>query len=215
MAEPPPCPLCDSHPWPEPIVTANGTFHHCLECQLIFRSPEEYLDIEAEQDFYLTHENIPDDPGYRQFLSRLADPLTRRLEPGSRGLDFGCGPGPALAAMLTARGFPTSIWDPLFATDPASLSQAWDFVTATEVIEHLHQPGKGLKQLAGLLRPGGYLGLMTEPRLAISRFPGWSYTRDPTHVAFYAPATMEWIAGWLNLEIEVMDHRVVIMKHPG
>ena len=40
-----------------------------------------------------------------RFLGRLAEPLVERLDPGASGLDFGCGPGPALAAMLTRRGY--------------------------------------------------------------------------------------------------------------
>ena len=64
------------------------------------------------------------DAGYRRFLSKLADPLMARLAPGARGLDYGCGPGPALAAMLREAGHEVALYDPFFAPDPAPLSGA-------------------------------------------------------------------------------------------
>ena len=44
--------------------------------------------------------NDPSDPDYRKFLSRLSNALLPHLKIRSQGLDFGAGPGPALALSL-------------------------------------------------------------------------------------------------------------------
>lgn len=158
---------------------------------------------EAERQHYGTHRNDPDDPGYRSFLDRLASPLTARLPAGARGLDYGSGPGPALAAMLEERGFATRIYDPFFAPDPEALEGRYHFITCTETAEHFFAPGAEFQRLDRLLHPGGWLGVMTEMLVDDAAFPKWRYARDPTHVCFYRPRTMEWIAarhGWM-LEI--------------
>ena len=149
---------------------------------------------------YRQHRNRPDDPAYRAFLARLADPLIPRIPRGARGLDYGSGPGPTLSVMMEEAGFTMRIWDPFFAPDPAPLEETYDFVTCTETAEHFHDPGREFRRLAGLLRPGGWLGLMTGILRPDVDFREWWYVRDPTHVAFYAPETLEWVAdrhGWL------------------
>ena len=82
--------------------------------------------------------------GYRAFLNRLAKPLKERLSPNSLGLDFGAGPGPTLSLMLQEAGHEMSIYDPFFSKNPSAMNQVYDFITATEVVEHLHHPGREL-----------------------------------------------------------------------
>ena len=161
--------------------------------------PADRPDPYAERARYETHENDPADPRYRGFLSALADPLIERLSPGATGLDYGSGPGPTLSVMLEERGFPTTSYDPFFAPDDASLQRTYDFIACTEAAEHFFAPGEELAGLDRLLRPDGWLGIMTRSLPADASFESWWYVRDPTHVCFYHPATMEWIAdrfGW-------------------
>ena len=99
-----------------------------------------------------------DDPGYRRFLSKLADPLRGRLAPGAHGLDYGCGPGPALAAMLREAGHEMALYDPVYYPDTAPLQARYDFVTCTEVAEHFHAPAQEFDRMGALLRPGGLAG---------------------------------------------------------
>ena len=150
-------------------------------------------DADEERSRYETHENDPEDPRYRAFLDRLAAPLRSRLTEGMRGLDVGSGPGPTLSVMLTESGFPTEIWDPFFAPDPAPLSRRWDFVTCTETVEHFHDPARDWQRLFGLLRPGGWLAVMTE-LYGETPLEEWWYARDPTHVSLHRDRTLEWIA---------------------
>jgi 2-polyprenyl-3-methyl-5-hydroxy-6-metoxy-1,4-benzoquinol methylase len=63
--------------------------------------------------------------------------------------------------MLAEAGFEMSLYDPQFAPDRSVLTREGDFITATEVLEHLHRPAAELERLWSLLRPGGWLAVMT------------------------------------------------------
>ncbi len=156
--------------------------------------PAFHLPPAREKAEYDRHENTPDDPGYRRFLSRLALPLLQCLPPQASGLDFGCGPGPALAAMLEERGCRVALYDVFYRPDASALRGRYDFITATEVLEHLHRPGEELARLWRLLRPGGVLGVMTKRVIGQEAFLRWHYRNDPTHVAFFSEATFAWWA---------------------
>ena len=207
------CPLCAGPA--EPFLTLEGrAYYRCPACAVRFLHPAQHPERAAEHAHYRTHENDPDDPRYRRFLSRLARPLLARLPPASRGLDFGCGPGPALAAMLAEAGHGVALYDPVFAPDPGPLRRRHAFVTCTEVAEHFHRPAREFGRLRRLVRPGGWLALMTCFQTEDARFAGWHYRKDPTHVVFYRAATFRHLAacwGW-HCEIPVKD--VVLMRRP-
>ncbi|HEX2205316.1 MAG TPA: class I SAM-dependent methyltransferase [Longimicrobium sp.] len=207
-----PCPLCGAGE-ARPFAEAHGRrYWECGRCRLVFLDPAQRLDAAAERAHYGTHENDPDDPGYRAFLDRLAAPLAARLAPGAEGLDYGSGPGPALARMLEERGFGMSLYDPFFAPDASVLERAYDFVTCTETAEHFFAPGDEFRRFDALLRPGGWLGVMTEMRTDERDFARWRYARDPTHVSFYRAETMEWIARAHGWALE-RPHRDVALFH--
>lgn len=166
-----------------------------------------WLGEREEKAIYDLHDNDLQDEGYRGFLSKLTNPLLERLAPGARGLDFGCGPGPALAVMLREAGMEMTVYDPFFYPEKSVLKQQYDFITCTEVVEHLHRPAEVFRQLDGLLVSGGWLGVMTCFQTDDERFANWHYRRDPTHIVFYRRATMDWLAsahGWA-LEIPAKD----------
>jgi SAM-dependent methyltransferase len=193
------CPLCGSRRINHLADLHGRIYWRCRVCYLAFMDPQFHPTPAAERAEYLLHENSPDDPGYRQFLARLTDHLTPRLPAGARGLDYGCGPGPALAPMLREQGFAMQQYDPHFARDPALLARTYDFITCTETAEHFFHPRCEFDRLDRLLRPGGWLGVMTEIMLCDERFRTWWYPSDPTHVCFYRQATLAWIAlhyGW-------------------
>lgn len=155
------------------------------------------------------------DAGYRRFLSRVADPLLTRLQPRSAGLDYGCGPGPALAAMLEEAGHAVTLYDPFYAPDMAVLERQYDFVTCTEVAEHFHDPAAEFGRLDTLLRPGGWLAVMTCFHTDDARFEGWQYRKDPTHVVFYREETMRWLAGRHGWHCEIPAKDIALMRKPA
>lgn len=195
----PACPLCGGSGTRHFASVSSGCYGRCDGCGLVFQHPDQRPDVLAEHAVYQTHDNRPDDPGYRRFLARLADVLIPELEPGAQGLDYGAGPGPALAAMLAEVGFPTAVYDPFFAPDTAVLARRYDFIVCTETAEHFHHPGREFECLADMLEPGGRLGLMTRLLEPGTDFAAWHYHRDPTHVSFYCEASLAWLArrhGW-------------------
>jgi hypothetical protein len=186
------CPLCGETA--RRLGNAHGRdFLECDECGLTFVDPAQRLGPEAEHARYATHRNDPADAGYRAFLSRLLDPLLERLPASAEGLDYGSGPGPTLSLMLAEAGHPTAIYDPYFAPDAHALERTYDFITCTETVEHFYDPAAELERLDALLRPGGWLGVMTTVRDE-QPLAEWWYARDATHVCFYRARTFEWIA---------------------
>lgn len=209
------CPLCgegSNEPFHD---DRRREFRRCRHCRLVFVPPAQRLDAAAERAEYDRHRNHPFDPAYRRFLERLAQPLCARLAPGAGGLDFGCGPGPALALMLRERGHPTLLYDPLYAPFESVWDQRFDFITATEVVEHLHAPGRELSRLWERLRPGGWLGVMTKRVLDRERFATWHYKNDPTHVCFFSVDTLRWLAAQWGARLEFVAADVVLLGKPA
>jgi cyclopropane fatty-acyl-phospholipid synthase-like methyltransferase len=170
----------------------------CEVCRLIFVPREYHLSSADEKAEYDLHENSPDTPGYRRFLSRLFEPVNARLEDGSKGLDFGSGPGPTLSVMFEEAGHDLSIYDPFYAPDQTPLTRQHDFVTASEVVEHFRNPAEDLQRLWSCVKPGGLLGIMTKQALDQASFAKWHYRNDPTHISFFSRETFEWLATkWL------------------
>jgi len=132
------CPLCAARPARLLCLdfARQRRYWRCSNCQLSWLDPSQRLAPQGECQQYEMHENDPTDPGYRDFLARLANPLLSALPQASQGLDFGCGPGPGLAQMLEEQGHSMTLYDPFFYPDPSVLSRQYDFVSATEVVEH-------------------------------------------------------------------------------
>lgn len=205
------CPLCEWRDVQHYFQDINRAYKHCTRCGLVFVDGQYHLSPAQEKAEYDLHLNSPDDPAYRAFLSRLCTPLLSRLEPGAKGLDFGCGPGPALSHMLSEAGFDIEIYDINYFKDLSVLEKPYDFVTATELVEHLHEPGKIFRQLWALLHPGGCLGLMTKLLIDVEAFSNWHYKNDPTHVCFYSRDCFKYIAGLLNAELSIVGADVIIL----
>jgi SAM-dependent methyltransferase len=195
------------------LMRAQGRdYWRCERCAATFLDARQLPAPDDERAHYALHENDPADAGYRRFLSRLADPLLRRLPPRQNGLDYGCGPGPALAQMLREAGHEVAVFDPFFAPDVSVLERTYDFVTCTEVAEHFHRPAQEFARLARLLRPGGWLAVMTSFQTNDARFAAWHYRRDPTHVVFYRAETFVQIAAQNGLSCEIPANGIALLR---
>lgn len=185
---------------------------HCHECDLVFVPQQYHLAMTLEKAEYDKHQNSAGDPGYRKFLNRLCEPLAERLKPRSNGLDFGCGPGPALPVLLKELGHSVEVYDKFYARHPQVLQRQYDFVTATEVFEHLSDPAQTLNQLWSLLKTGGLLGVMTKLAIDKNAFEKWHYKNDPTHIIFFSQYTMRWLARYWRAEFEPVATDAFIFK---
>ncbi|GAA5187091.1 class I SAM-dependent methyltransferase [Ferrimonas gelatinilytica] len=209
------CPLCHHDDTPHYHQDKRRHYFQCARCALVFADPSALLPTAAEKQVYDQHENHPDDPGYQRFLSRLADPLLARLSGSQQGLDFGCGPGPALANMLQQSGHKVALYDPYYAPDRTPLRQRYDFVTCTEAIEHFYRPAREWQLLMDLLKPGGILAIMTKLVRSPEAFTQWHYKNDPTHVCFFSKATFRFLARQHHLSVEFHGNDVILLQKPA
>jgi len=208
------CPLCSANQTLFYFEDKHRCYFQCSRCELVFVSQEQRLDAVSEKAHYDHHENHPDDQGYRRFLSRLALPLLEKLASDSKGLDFGCGPGPALAQMLREAGHTVALYDIYYQPDADVLEKTYDFVTSTEVIEHLFDPKKIWSQWLNLVKPGGWIGIMTKQVINLEAFSCWHYKSDPTHVCFFSRATFRYLAERDKLELEFIGNDVILLRKP-
>ncbi|CAM3723687.1 class I SAM-dependent methyltransferase [Parendozoicomonas haliclonae] len=211
------CPLCgESHikPWWQ---DKYREYLRCQNCQLVFVPKVWHLSNEEEKACYDLHENSGDDSGYRRFLSRMFDPITALVRPPAIGLEFGCGPGPVLAEMFAEAGFTMKVFDIYYANnpdviDPEITGESYDFITTTEVVEHLSEPNQVLERLLKLLAPGGMLGIMTKLVMDQEAFKTWHYIRDRTHISFFSKETFEWFAQQHNCQVEFVGADVILLR---
>ena len=151
----PDCPLCGD--------AETSLFHEdqirpylrCRTCSFIHVPPAFYVSRVEEKAEYDLHQNDSSDEGYRRFLNRLCQPVCERVKPGSRGLDFGCGPGPLLARMFEEAGLEMTVYDP-FYTPGEQVFQA--------EIGFFRGHNGYRDKTAGSITSGRYCTVFTEPR---------------------------------------------------
>jgi SAM-dependent methyltransferase len=132
--------------------------------------------------------------------------------PGGRLLDVGCGSG-AFLAQMAELGWRTEGIDPdpaavagareaglrvtqgtLEDLDPGEHAGAFDAVTLSHVVEHLHDPAGDLRRINLLLRPGGLLWIATPnlEALGLRRFGrDWLGLDPPRHLVLFTRASLE------------------------
>lgn len=216
MTNPIHCPLCDDTEtqlfFTSQDAVSEREFNRCRTCDLVFVPAVFHIDEQSQKERYLQHQNDPYGKDYRFFLSRLFDQLRPLLNPGSMGLDYGAGPGPALAAMMSEEGFDIQLYDLFFHSDKCVLKTLYDFVTCTETAEHFSSPREEFRKLFQLLRPGGWLGVMTGMLESWDDFANWYYHRDPTHVCFYSKKTMAWIGKEYSMTVLLPVQNVALFR---
>ncbi|MEX0771568.1 MAG: class I SAM-dependent methyltransferase [Balneolales bacterium] len=206
------CPLCQ---WHENLDRIKGlderAYYHCPNCSLIFSGPSFQLSEKDEQARYEEHNNGIQYPGYVRFINQAIEPALPYLNSKMKGLDYGCGPGPALSILLGRQGISCEDYDPYFF--PRELNSTYDFIFATECFEHFNHPDREIKRLKKLLKPGGILTIMTIQWSKLEDFSTWHYSKDPTHVSFFHQETFRFICNQYGFEeIPCKNNRVIILR---
>jgi hypothetical protein len=206
------CPLCYSESFQPQVQGPKGRlFHLCENCKLVFERKSNRPDWNEEKDRYLKHNNSIHQKGYVNHLNQAINPALKYLKPGFCGLDYGCGPVPALNKLVEQKGFTCEFYDPIFF--PKYPPGTYEFIFATECFEHFFRPAHELQKLGGLLKSEGILVVMTQLWNDTARFKGWRYATDPTHVVFYHANTFRFIAAHFGFNIlEIKKGRVVILQ---
>ena len=206
------CRLCGDRSISVFYTESERVYWKCLKCHVVFLHHSYFLDSHSEYQRYLTHKNNPADPDYRNFLNKLCEPLLKKLVPESSGLDYGCGPGPALAHMLAEAGHRMKLYDPFFHNYPGSLNLKYDFITCTETVEHFHNPAQEFLLLNSLLRAEGWLAIMTSLLSDETDFASWYYRKDPTHVIFYTKQSFQHLSEIYNWKLESPAENVILLQ---
>lgn len=204
------CPLCEASQTSPFYEDTRRAYNRCATCNLVFVPPRYHLTTADEKAEYDLHENAADDPGYRRFLNGIFEPVHQRLRPRSHGLDFGSGPGPTLSVMFEEVGHRMAIYDPFYSPDRSPLARQYDFVTASEVVEHFRNPRKDLDQLKSRVKPGGLLAIKTKLALDRDAFARWHYKNDRTHISFFSRETHTWLANQWGVEVTIVGADVAI-----
>ena len=206
------CTVCHSNKTKIYAEIKTKKYWECLFCFAKFLDSSDHLCEEDEYAHYCTHQNKIDDPNYRKFLSKLSIPLKCNLTSHRIGLDYGCGPGPALAVMLEEDGFQMCKYDPFFFPNKKIFSKKFDFITCSETVEHFYNPNAEFVMLDKILNPTGIIAIMTNIITDDLNFENWYYHQDPTHVVFYTMTTFKIIAQQRGWEVKFPATNVVLFR---
>lgn len=209
-----PCPLCaadgslfleaQAHP-------TKRAFYRCPCCRLLYVDPACLPDRELEKSRYLLHRNSRDDAGYLAFIEPCLQAVARSVAPPGPLLDYGSGPQPVPAQVLEERGYRVDCYDPFFSPRLPAVGRRYPGIMALESAEHFHRPDREFARVQGLLAPGGCLVLGTslfEEGTDLSR---WHYSKDCTHVVFYCPATLDWLAERFGWEVTIRSQNLALL----
>lgn len=206
------CPLCAAEsPMPAGetrVARRTRHFLRCPACGLVFVPVAEHPTLDEERLRYGSHQNAGDDPGHRARLLRVLDALRAGLPPPASVLDYGSGPRPVLARLAAAAGYAATAHDPLYAPRDFAPGERWDAVLCHEVTEHFREPAAEFDRLAGILAPEGVLVVVTQP--PPEDVANWWYAKDLTHLCFYTPRTMDWLAGRHGWRVERVEEDLVV-----
>ena len=108
-------------------------------------------------------------------------------------------------------GFDISIYDLYYEDNKAVFDDEYDFICATEVIEHLADPVTEMKRLVSCLEPGGKLYILTQRYPSKEEFLDWYYKNDHTHISFFSKKTFDELAAILGVEAKIIDKTLVIL----
>ncbi|NKF52302.1 class I SAM-dependent methyltransferase [Shewanella sp. WXL01] len=216
------CPLCLSADLQAFHQDKKRHYLQCQQCKLVTVPAEYHLCEADEKAFYDLHDNDVADEGYQRFLSRTLTPLLDKVLANASdanvsdiiGLDFGCGEGAVLSQMAAKQGVKVMNYDLYYHNDPSLLALQYDFISMTEVIEHVYEAKALITQLSAMLKAGGTLAIMTKRVLGQAEFVNWHYKNDPTHINFYSEATFAWLARELGWQLEVIGKDVVFFTKP-
>lgn len=186
-------------------------FFQCDTCHLIFVPKSHHLTPEKEKARYDLHNNNPNDEGYIKFLSKLADPVKKKISPRSSGINFGSGPDSILSELVKIDGHSVKNYDPYYANDKSVLEGQYDFLISSEVVEHFSTPIRDWELMDGLIRNGGLSGIMTQLYRPEIDFAKWWYKNDETHIAFYSRDTFDWIGKRFGYKVETQGESIILL----
>ncbi len=174
------CPICtgkagaQAFPYRTKFSGRSYEYVGCLDCGCTFVDPlpdeATFRDMYAKHDYHDRHYVETEGANYLKSAKILATYLTR----GASVLDYGCGTGEFLKALLTEGLNPTGVEFDADAAQAAASRQGvpvfpvaeyekhvrhgqFDALHFGDVLEHLPAPAEVLRSMLPCLRPGGLL----------------------------------------------------------
>jgi 2-polyprenyl-3-methyl-5-hydroxy-6-metoxy-1,4-benzoquinol methylase len=206
------CPMCGSERHRVHMAFAEIPVVKCAACDFMWSSkilPEDMLTAYYEKNF----------GGERQLQGQIVNSKVNAWAVGkllkgraiSSILDVGTGYGFLLKELCKARkldtaGVELSKQEADYAKETLGLNVTnallkdsglprdhFDLVTCFEVIEHIPDPPEFISELAGYVRPNGYLLIMTdnfESRMAKALGAGFPKWIPHEHISHFSPSTL-------------------------
>lgn len=193
--------------------THNIEYFKCKTCFAIFKNPANYISKEKEKNRYLKHNNNILDIGYQKFVTPIINAVLSNFNPTHKGLDFGSGTGPVITKLLLDKNYHITTYDPFFDNNIDALKATYNYIVCCEVIEHFHHPFKEFQLLKSLLKPLGKLYCMTNIYNETIDFENWYYKNDETHVIFYQPKTIQWIAEQFKFSNYTIENQLIVFEN--
>jgi 2-polyprenyl-3-methyl-5-hydroxy-6-metoxy-1,4-benzoquinol methylase len=232
------CPLCEGADLP-PLFTRDGyDLVRCGACELVFvvnpPSEEQLAELYSFASGY--HTEFRDDPAVVAERFGLAahrfEALERHHPRPGRLLDIGAAAGffvkTAQDAGWTAQGVELSpdtaaLGRERYGVDVQAARleevelppESFDAVTLWDVIEHVSDPLDTMRRVAGLLKPGGTVGLLTPnidglyPRLSYKvakLVKGWPSVEPPGHLFQFSTRTLTELLRRCGIEVLEVVH---------
>lgn len=215
----PACPLCGGREFIPVCLSAGHPVVHCAACRFHFLNPQP-SEAELVEIYHPHYSLFGAEPGAEECVRRVkqatADHYLELLAAagvnGGSLLEIGCGDGDFLA-QAARRNFSVEGID--YSTHSCAKAQArlgaaarvhcgeigvladrresFDLCVACDVIEHVRQPAAFLETLHRLLRPGGWVFIVTPnlntlaAKLLRSRWMEFK----AEHLFYYTPRTLE------------------------
>jgi len=216
------CPACAETAYESRVVRNGFRIVECSSCDSLYvraRPPEERLQEIYDQFPQLAggrEGQATDDPedGLWEAEYRLSRLLT--FASSGRLLDFGCGRGDFILAArrffdvqgvdIAPRMRPQARSLPVFQgrlEDAGFPDGSFDVVTAVEVLEHLYDPQRTLREIHRIMKTQGILLLQTgdaDSFRAHLNLDTWTYLQPPIHLNVYSRRGLTAIANRLGFE---------------
>ena len=176
-------------------------FYLCENCELISVPKRYWLSEDDEKKRYSLHNNTISNNGYVKFLSQMADEIQKVCGSNSRVLDFGSGADAVLSQLLNERSIDCFAYDPHFNRLLQDDNERFDIIVLCEVIEHLKNIREELEFVNKHLSKDGKIILRTQIYNDLSKFSGWWYAQDVTHINFFNEKSLQTTADLLGKEL--------------
>lgn len=207
------CKICDKDTIKTIDPKTKKEYQKCLSCGYIYLEEIFYVDEARQKKHYDKHDNSFESIGYvKMFEDLIGEFVTPYKSDIKTALDFGCGRGEVLPALLERENILCDKYDIFYFPQKVYEDKSYDLIVSTEVFEHLQNPYDTLKELFAHMKKGSYLLLMTifHPDNDEEFFKWW-YIRDVTHIGFFNLSTFKHLSSTLNLKIVKHNGKNIIL----